>query len=812
MKFDSFLVAKNDKLNLIFFIAIALITLVLGIGMANLQANNDVTVLLPVNEEINFEREKIATLAKEFPSEEMYFITVSDNPFSQENIKVLWEMCNELDKLDVIKSSLHPFNSTYFTKVGPVFSIARFNSRNYPKTEEQLNDFLGKLTSNRYLIGSVISYDHKSAGIVVRMNKNAIMGKNIENPNIFIKFFQKAFGRTFGEKKIERVDFSDQIEKVLNKYNKKLKIYYAGIPVYESKTKLYMMKDLGVLLGPAILLMILTLFMNFRTVRGTILPMFAMVLSLIWTMGLLGWLRVKLNIVSILMPPIILTVGSSYTLHYLNSYYHHCSKFTDKRELVLASTKDIFPTITMASLTTIVGFISFLSASIGVIREFGFFIIISICFTLSFTFLLLSKILVRFDIPHNLRVEEVKNDVFAKFLKKINEVVYPLRYLWISIFFLGVICFAILIPKLKVETNAANFFKGNDLVKQSLVFIQENFGGSVSYNVTLRSVENKRNFFKTKEGILAAQKIQAYLDKDVILGGYTMIGWNISPVSLLEDLNKVMTGNIGIPEDETEIKRFFSFLKASGDENIKSLINNDFSAITFQVRCLTNNDNEKGLMTEQELLKLSEKLRIDFNQIAIEDGRFNIEVWGEVILLARISKYLIKDQVVNLVSTLILVLIIVLILFRSVYYSILSIIPLSFGVLMNFATMSFFKIPLDAGTVMIGAIAVGVGIDNSIHLILNFKKFLKEKLPTKDVVLKTLEYTSRPMAFSSVALILGFSVFFLSSFKPVFYFGILIAVSMFNCIFATLFILPSFLLVTEKIRLFFHHDKVKVKK
>ena len=609
MKLDNLIVSKNDKYNRLFFIIVGLITVLLGIGLANIQANNDVTVLLPVNEEINFEREKIARLTKEFPSEEMYFIAVSDNPFTEENIKILWELCGELDKLDVIKSSIHPFNATYFTKIGEVFSIARNNPRVYPHTDEQLKQFLDNLISNRYLVGSVISYDHKSAGIVVRMNKNATFGKDIENPNMFIKFFQKAFGRTFGKQKIERVYFSNEIEKVLKNYEDKLKIYYAGVPVYEAKSKLYMQRDLAVLLIPAILLMVLSLFLSFRTTRGTILPMSAMILSLIWTMGLLGWLRIKLNIVSILMPPIILTIGSSYTLHYLNSYYHHCGKIGDKRDLVLTSTKAISPTILMASLTTIVGFVSFMTASIGVIREFGLVIIISIFFTLFFTFLLLSKVLVKFDIPQNVRVEGVKNDIFAKILKFFNDAVYPLRILWVLIFVLGIVVFALVIPKLKVETNAANFFKGNDFVKQSLVFIQKNFGGSVAYNITLRSVDNKRNFFKTKAGILAAEKVQDYIDRDVIIDGYTMIGWNISPVTLLQDLNKVMTGEKGIPENEADIKRFFSFLKASGDDNIKSLINSDFSAITFQVRCLTSNEKEFGLMSEQELLKLSEKMK-----------------------------------------------------------------------------------------------------------------------------------------------------------------------------------------------------------
>ncbi|OHD26815.1 MAG: hypothetical protein A2086_13120 [Spirochaetes bacterium GWD1_27_9] len=806
MNLDWIYIPKNNKFNIIFFAIITVITIILGIGIANLEPDNDVTVLLPVNAETEDEREKIARLNKEFPSDQVIFISVLDNPFTPDKIKPLWEMCNELEKLNAVKSTLHPFNATYFNKIGTAFSITKLNSRNYPKTQEEINILLKNLTSNRYLVGSVISYDHNSAGVVVRMNYNATIGKDIENPSIFIKFFQKAFGKTFGKRKLERTDFCGEVESVIKKYDKHFKIYYAGVPVYEAKTKIYMLRDLIILLGPAILLMIFSLYMSFKTARGTFLPMLAMCLSLIWTLGVLGWLRMKLTIVGILMPPIILTVGSSYTLHYLNSYYHNSPLFSDKsrRNLIISSTREILPTISMASLTTIVGFASFFTVSIRVIREFGIIVIISIFFTLFFTFFLLSKVLSYFKIPHNMKLEEVKNDKFAQILKFLNELVYPLRYLWLGIFFLCIILFLIFIPRLKVETNAASFFKESDNVKKSLLFLQENFGGSTFYNITIRSVENKRNFFKSKEGLLSAKKIQEYFDKNVIIDGYTMIGWNISPVKLVEDLNYVMTGEYALPEDEGEIKRFFSFLKASGDEGIKSIINSDFSAITFQVRAKTNNPQEKGLMSEQELMKLSEKIKIELADIAKQDGSFTVEVWGELLLLSKISKYLITDQVTNLVSTLIFVLTIVFILFRSIYYSIFSIIPLSFGVLMNFTIMSIFRIPLDAGTVMIGAIAVGVGIDNSIHLILNFRKSLKDSTTTKDAMLKTLHYTSRPMVFASIALMVGFLVFLLSSFKPVFYFGMLISISMFNCIFATIFILPSFLIVTEKIRMFVH--------
>ena len=301
--------------------------------------------------------------------------------------------------------------------------------------------------------------------------------------------------------------------------------------------------------------------------------------------------------------------------------------------------------------------------------------------------------------------------------------------------------------------------------------------------------------------MLTAQKIQKYIDNDVISDDYTTIGWNISPVTLVEDLNYTINGVYDIPEDESILKRFLTFLKISGDDSIKSIINENFSAITFQIRTKTNNNSEMNLMTEQELAKLEVKLKNDLGKICEEDGNITVEVWGEIMLLSKISKYLINDQIKNIISTVVFVFIAALILFRSPYFSFFCLIPLSFGVITNFTIMSVFKIPLDAATIMIAAIAIGVGIDDSIHFILNYKALLKKGLMTKEAISKTLEITSRPILFTSIALTLGFIVFFLSSFKPIFYFGLLIAISMVTCTFSTMFVLPSFLIITDKLRL-----------
>jgi predicted RND superfamily exporter protein len=631
------------------------------------------------------------------------------------------------------------------------------------------------------------------------------MGNKINENNKFIKFAEFIFGRKYGPKEIDRTYFCNKVEEVFKKYEPPFKIYFAGVPVFEQKSKIYMKQDIVILLVPILIIMTIVFFLSLKTFGGTILPIISISLSIVWTMGIIGWIRYKLDTVGILMPPVIMTVGSSYTLHYLNSYYNFSSLYKDKRTILINSTKAISPTISLAALTTIFGFASFVTARIIPIRAFGIFIVISIIFTLFFTYFLISKIILKLKVPKIRHIENVKKDFFSKVLGLFRSLVIPFRFFWVGIFILCIVLFYIFIPKLKIQTNAANLFKKTDIVRQSLIYLQYHFHGTNHYNITLRAVNNKRNFFKTKEGILAAKKIQDYLDGSVKIDNNETMGWILSPVTLLQDLNYVMTGERGIPE-EKDIKRFFSILQAQAtrDDGLKSIINSDLSAITFQVRPNTTNAKEDYIMTEQELAKLTVKLNEDLKRIANEDGRFTVEIWGEIILLAGISKYLVKDQIWSLSITAILVFLINLIMFRSAYYALLSLIPLSFGVLMNFTIMSMLNIPLDAATVMIAAISIGIGIDNSIHFILNYRRRLKENMEYKEAILETLSYTARPMLFTSLALILGFIIFILSSFRPVVFFGILISVSMLNCIFATLFILPSFFLITEKIRFLLH--------
>ncbi len=798
---DRFYLPTNKITNGIFYSLIIIITIFMIIGMLYLEIDSDVTKLLPVNAQTIAEKEKITNYKKDFPSSDSsIFLSVEFTQMTDSEYKKLNQLCKELENIEykgakLVSSILSPFNAVYFKKVGNTF---------IPKTVYSgsslgnMDSILTEISQNRYLIGSVLSYDKKSIGILINMNETAII-KGIEKKNIYHFIGEKLFGKNYGDSLLTRVRFCDEVEKVYMKYEKDFNIYTAGVPIYESKSKKYMMRDIVALIIPAIIMMVFVLFLNFRSVRGTFLPMLGMVMSLIWTLGLMGWMRQSLNVVGILIPPLILTLGSSYTLHYINSYYLH-SKEKDRNKLVISSTKAIFPTISMAAITTIIGFASFFTAKMDSIRIFGAWIIISILFTLFFTFFLLSKVLVNLTPPKDEHVHSVKNDFFSKILNLIQKIVIPYYMIWIILFIGSIFLFAFTLNNIKIETNAANFFKNSDPVKKSMVFLQKNFKGTVSFNISIKSKDNTPYFFKTRKGLLIAQEIENFINDNPGLNGLILTGWRLSPVTMIEDINKIVNDQEGIPEDQNLIDRFYNLIYASKNAQINSIINTDLSAINIQVRTYSDREKVGYVITEQELAAINQFYNDNFRKIEEKYPNIKIETWGEIILLSKISKYLFEDQIGSLAFTFFLIIVVTMIIFKSFFYALISTIPLLFGIMMNFSIMSLFNISLDAATIMIGAISMGVGIDSSLHFILNYRKSIKDTQSTKEALERTLAYTSRPIFFASLALIAGFLVFLISTFRPVFFFGLLISISMLNCTIATLLILPSFIMMIDKIK------------
>ncbi|HHE39250.1 MAG TPA: hypothetical protein ENL20_11860 [Candidatus Cloacimonetes bacterium] len=175
----------------------------------------------------------------------------------------------------------------------------------------------------------------------------------------------------------------------------------------------------------------------------------------------------------------------------------------------------------------------------------------------------------------------------------------------------------------------------------------------------------------------------------------------------------------------------------------------------------------------------------------------NLQQTGMPIIYKDIDNNIVSSQKYSLLFAIGLVLILLAIQFKSFIGGLISILPIILTVLFNFAIMWIFKIPLDAATVMIGSVAVGIGIDYTIHFNNRFHFEISNKNSVENALETTLQTTGRAIIINALSVMLGFLTLLLGSIVPMQRFGWLIALTMVISATASITFLPSLLLITH---------------
>ena len=171
-------------------------------------------------------------------------------------------------------------------------------------------------------------------------------------------------------------------------------------------------------------------------------------------------------------------------------------------------------------------------------------------------------------------------------------------------------------------------------------------------------------------------------------------------------------------------------------------------------------------------------------------------IWGRSLALLYISETLARDQVLSVAVSLLLIFLVTAIGFRSLRLGALTLIPMLTGIMLNFIFMILLKLPFDVVTVMFSTVAIGVGIDDSIHLIIRYRRqsrIYTGKVDKTVVLAHTLKTTGRPILLTSLSLVAGLLVLCFSQFLPILYFGMLVSLALVTTTIGALVILPALL-------------------
>lgn len=736
-----------------------LLTLFFAFFMTKVTMTSDIKKLLPEDEEINL-------LMKEYggteSDDEFLIVAVSDeNPYTLDGLALLHSTYKIIETLPNIGNGLNPFTIMTFENDGSRLRIVPTapNSR-APLTIEELETFKERLLYSDIARNLLVSRDGR----------------------ILIAVWPVKVMHDYGP-------LMDDIYELLEPLEEYFNVYVSGSVPFVERTGHYLSRDFTILMSLALLIILLMYFLGFRSKRAVILPVMIVLMGTIWCLGFMGIMGFSLTIVSIITPPLVLTLGSSYSIHILNQIYRETENDKNDSEKVTEAVGHINKTIVLASLTTIVGFLSLIATSMQQTREFAISTSVGIASAALLSLFFFPAVLSRLPGPTAKQKRRVTHGITSNLMKNLSVFVTHHQLKIIFVVLLMIIGFIISVNNLILNTDTMSYFPAKDSLLKDMNFLLTRVGGFNEINLSLTAPGGEKGYFLNPSVLNEVYHLEEELKRN------KDFSYSSSLPDYLIFLNKVMNGNDSIPENRPLIllfSRYFKALISNADAGslVSKLANDDFSRITLSFRVYNSEENRE--LDESHTRKIRNWIQAVTEENLPEGTSYAI--WGTSLRYLVLSDMIRQDLWLSLGLSLTAIFLITTISFRSLKFGFFAMIPIIIGVMMNFILMAALRIPLDMTTIMLFSIAIGVGVDDAIHFLLQFRK-QKELHPRniKMVIFQSLRITGRPILLTTVSIVAGMSVLIFASFKPIIYFGVLVIFALSSTCIGTLVALPAVL-------------------
>ena len=600
-----------------------------------------------------------------------------------------------------------------------------------------------------------------------------------------------------------------RVRAIMGKYRDEADIFLGGITMISDDLVTFIKDDLKFFGLGVLLFLIVILWVIFRQLRWLTLPVLTCLFSVITTCGILGMFGWEVTVISSNFISIQLIITMAITIHLIVRYRELAlaNPGADQRQLVLDTVLSMAKPCLYAILTTMAGFSSLIFCEMLPVINFGWMMTAGIGLSLILTFLIFPTVMMMMKKTRpNISFES--RFALTKGMANLTEN-HGTKILWLSV--LVAVLSVVGASRLMVENSFIDYFKQSTEIYQGMKVIDQRLGGTTPLDVVLSFDENEEEvsshapsalgdqeddaefddfedefeadkdqaqYWFTAEKMARVEKIHDYLDKIPETGKVMSLG---NMLKIGKSLNN------GKPLDNFLLALVYNELP----EKIKDIILSPYvsvedNQVRFSIRV---RDSQPDLRRNELLKKIRHDLKEDLH--LSED---NFQLTNLLVLYNNMLQSLFSSQILTLGAVMAALLVMFIILFRSVKIALIAIFPnlLSVGAVLGF--MGWARIPLDMMTITIAAISVGIAVDNTIHYIHRFKKeFARDGnyLASMHRCHGSIGYA---MYYTSVTIIIGFSILVLSNFIPSIYFGLLTGLAMAIALVAALTLLPQLII------------------
>ncbi|MBE9535883.1 MAG: RND family transporter [Proteobacteria bacterium] len=601
-----------------------------------------------------------------------------------------------------------------------------------------------------------------------------------------------------------------QVRKVLDAYRHEGDLFLGGVSMIADDLITYVKNDLRIFGLGVLGFLVLTLWVIFRQKRWVLIPILCCTFSVIATCGILGFFGWEVTVISSNFVAIQLIITMAITLHLTVRYRELLGQDPDLDhfELLLQTVLFMAKPCLFAVLTTVAGFSSLILCDILPVINFGWMMSAGITVSLLLTFLIFPATLILFE-------KRLPNTTFethftlTRFLAAFTE-----RFRWFivlsSLIVIGLSVAGAM--RLRVENSFIDYFKESTEIYQGMKVIDQQLGGTTPLDITVRfdddeepvepapsseeaewddefddfeeefeATKGEAQYWFTAHRMEQVEKIHDYLDALPETGKVLSLG------TMLKVGEKI---NNGEPLDNFKLALVYNELP----EKFKKIILTPYVSVEdSEVRFFVRVRDSEPTLRRNELIK---KIRADLTGF-LGQTEENSRVTGLLVLYNNMLQSLFDSQILTLGAVMGVLLVMFMIVFRSVKIAMIAFLPNILPVIFILGFMGWIGIPLDMMTITIAAISVGIAVDDTIHYIHRFMSEFKKDgnyLNTMNRCHRSIGYA---MYYTTVVIVIGFSILVLSNFIPTIYFGLLTGLAMAIALLADLTFLPALFIMLK---------------
>lgn len=723
---------------------------------------------------------KFLDFREEFGSDETSYILYHATGFEHGiwNIEVMQKIAGLTEALEkevpFVKKIISLANAELIEGKNEELLVHRIQD-NLKNNQAQLLELKDKILEKPMYVNSLVSKDSKHGALILEMEKTSVdpiekIRLDPERGNRLDNLYPQATTDKIGEI-LARPEYRN------------ITFFHSGeVPLNASYNRISQRESIRLGIISLIIIGLVLLFF-FKTFLGAAAPLFLVFCSIIIAIGFMGIFSWNFDLLIILLPSLLVAVGVADAVHILSEYNILINKLGDKKNAVKRTLFLVGVPCFFTSLTTMAGFASMAVSPIKAVKHFAIYSSLGVgaAFVLSITLLI-----VFLSFGHrNFVVKEKKDRRYWNLVfNRISS--FDIKYKkGILVFYTALfLVSAIGIFRLKVDSCIVTEFSKNSEIRKTIEYVDRTMGGSCSLNYVFDS--GKQDGITSPQILKEIESLQQEAEKkEIVMKVYSI-------VDLIKDINKTLHNGdplyYRIPDTKEEAAQLLFVYEMSGGGELDAFLSEDFSRTRLVMRC-----QAVGAVRYEKLVKELDSYMMSRNKPEV----LLPSVAGITTIWLKVLEYIIRSQIIGFAVAFSVITVMMCFVLGSVRVGLISMIPNIWPIVITLGFMGWSGITLDFVKLLIACIAIGISVDDTIHIVTRYRFEFNKRGNYQDALFYSMRGVGRACSITSVVLMAGFLVNVFSEMLTFINFGILVALTIAMALAADLFLFPSLLLILK---------------